>query len=163
MNNVLRHIVRFVLLFALQDLLFNNLHWLGICHPYVYLIGLLMLPVSLPRWAEMLIGTVTGLVMDMLCSTTGVHMAACVALSYARPLLIDRFIQDAQRISTQTDSQTMGNRFTILAIMLIALHHSIVFVLEAWSFEHIGWLVTSIVLSSLITFILTFLYDKAQR
>jgi len=164
MNNILRHIIRFTVFILLQWLLINNLHWLGVFHPYIYILPLIMLPVALPRWAEMLLGAVVGLLMDVICSTGGVHMAATVALTYFRPLLIARLVQDAQRISTQMCSSTMGDWqfFTMLAIMVV-LHHTLVFLLEAWSFQHIGWLMLTIVLSSVITFLLGCLYDRTQR
>jgi len=164
MNSVWRHIIRCVGFILLQWLLINNLHWLGAFHPYIYLLPLLLLPASLPRWAEMLIGAVVGLVMDMICSTAGVHMAATVAVAYFRPLLVHRLVQDAQRISTQISSATMGNWqfFTMLSIMIV-LHHTLVFVLEAWSLAHVGWLLFTILLSSVVTFLIGFLYDRAQR
>jgi len=164
MNNILRHIFRVAVFILLQWLLVNNLHWLGAFHPYIYILALIMLPASLPRWAEMLIGAVVGLLMDVLCSTAGVHMAATVAVAYVRPLLLDRLIQDAQRIATQVCSITMGNwqYFTTLAVMII-LHHTLVFLLEAWSMQHIAWLLLTTLMSSVVTFIVGFLYDRTQR
>lgn len=164
MNNVLRHIIQIVVFLLLQWLLINNLHWLGAFHPYIYILPLLLLPASLPRWAEMLIGTLVGLLMDLVCTTFGVHMAATVALTYIRPLLIQRLVQDAQRISTSVSSFTMGEWqfFTMLAIT-ITIHHTLVFFLEAWSLAHVGWLMFTILLSSVVTFFIGFLYDRTQR
>jgi len=164
MNNVLRHIFRCLGFMLIQWLLINNLHWLGAFHPYIYLLPLIMLPATLPRWAEMLIGAVVGLLMDLICSTMGVHMAATVALAYFRPLLIGRLVQDAQRISTQISAITMGDwQFFTMMVLMVMLHHTLVFLLEAWSLEHIGWLIFTILLSSFVTFIIGFLYDRTQR
>lgn len=164
MNNILRHSIRFIVVILLQGLLINNLHWLGVFHPYIYIIPLIMLPVSLPRWAEMLIGAVLGLLMDMICSTAGVHMAATVAVAYFRPLLIQRLVQDAQRISTQMCSLTMGDwQFLTTLGVMITFHHLLVFLLEAWSLQHLWWLILTTLLSSLITFLIGFLYDRTQR
>jgi len=164
MNSAFRHSIRFVVFILLQWLLINNLHWLGAFHPYIYVMAFVFLPASLPRWAEMLIGAVAGLTMDIICSTAGVHMAASVAVTYFRPLLIARLVQDAQRISTQICSATIGDWqfYTLLALMVV-VHHILVFVLEAWSFQHVGWLLLTIFLSSLVTFLFGFLYDKAQH
>jgi len=164
MNNLLRHTVRLVLLLLLQGLLINNLHWLGAFHPYIYMLALLMWPASMPRWAEMLIGAAVGLVMDAICSTAGVHMAACVAVAYFRPLLIRYMVQDAHRISTQVGSLTMGDwQFITLMSVMVVLHHALVFLLEAWSLQHIGWLILTTLLSSVVTIGLGFLYDRSQR
>lgn len=164
MNNILRHIIRIVLLLLLQGLFINNLHWLGVFHPYIYVIGLLMLPMTLPRWAEMLIGAGVGLIMDAICSTAGVHMAACVAICYVRPLLISRLVQESQRISTQTCTNTIGAwQCLTTASVIIVLHHSLVLLLEHWSLAHGWWLIMNIVLSSVVTFVLFFLYDRTQQ
>jgi len=164
MNNALRHSIRFVVFILLQWLLINNLHWLGVFHPYIYVLALVMLPASLPRWVEMLIGAMAGMVMDVICSTAGVHMAASVAVTYFRPLLIARLVQDAQRISTQMSTITMGDwQFLTLMGLMVFLHHTLVFMLEAWSVEHTGWLILTILLSSLVTFLIGILYDRAQR
>jgi len=164
MNNILRHILRFVIFILLQWLLVNNLHWLGMVHPYIYILALIMLPTSLPRWAEMLIGAAVGLLMDLICTTAGVHMAATVAVAYFRPLLIARMVQDVQRISTQIGSASIGNwqYLTTMAVMIV-LHHTLVFHLEAWSWQHVGWIILATLLSSLITFLTGFLYDRTQR
>lgn len=164
MNSVLRHIIRCVAFILIQWLLINNLHWLGVFHPFIYILPLIFLPASLPRWAELLIGTTVGLLMDAICSSPGVHMAATVAITYFRPLLIGRLVQDAQRISTQLSSATMGDWqfFTLLSLMIV-LHHTLVFLLEAWSVEHFLWLVLAILFSSVVTFLIGFLFDRTQR
>ena len=67
---------RFLLLLLLQVLLINNLQFLGVCHPYIYIFSLLVMPITLPRWADMLIGGVVGLILDMFCNSLGVMLAA---------------------------------------------------------------------------------------
>lgn len=164
MNNVLKHIIRLIVLLLLQGLLVNNLHFMGVFHPYIYMICLLFLPSSLPRWVELLIGAAVGLCMDAICSTAGVHMAACVAVSYFRPLMMARLVQDVNRISSQICSSTLGNwQFMALSALMILIHHTLVMLLEAWSVQHLGWLLLNILLSSLVTFVLVFLYDRTQR
>lgn len=164
MNSILRHIGRIVFLIILQALLINNLHWLGIFHPFIYVIGLILLPATLPRWAEMLIGAAVGLVMDTICSTAGVQMAACVAVAYFRPLLINHLVQEAQRVSSQVCSNTIGTwQFFILSVLMIILHHTLVIMLEAWSMQHLWWSILTIFVSSAVTFVLTFLFDRSQR
>ncbi len=164
MDSIGKHIVRFILLLFLQVLLINNLHWLGLVHPYIYVFFLLMLPVALPRWAEMLLGVITGCTMDMFCSTPGVHMAACVAVTYLRPILLARLVQDSQRIATQVCSATIGDwPFISLASLLTVLHHGLVFILEAWSWQHVWWTLLGVLISSLISIVLVVLYDRMQQ
>lgn len=164
MNNAAKHIIRLVVLILLQALLINNLHWLGIFHPSIYIIGLLLLPATLSRTAELFIGAAVGLIMDIIYSTAGAHMAACVAVAYFRPLLIHQLVQDANRIGTQVCSASIGPRqFIILASLMIALHQVLVLFLEAWSLDHTGWLILSALCSAGVTILLAWLYDRTQR
>ena len=163
MNNIVRHSLRFVWVILLQVLLFNNLHWLGIAHPYIYILFLLFLPASWPRWTEMLIGAFTGVIMDIACSSPGVHMSACVAIAYLRPLLLRRLVQEVERIDTEIRSYTIGLQpFVVLCAILIPLHHAMVVVLEAWNLHMFGWKVLSILLSSILTMVLVLLFDRTE-
>ena len=163
MNDTLRHIIRFIWVMLLQALLFNNLHWLGIVHPYIYILFLICLPASLPRWAEMVIGAVTGMTMDVVCCSPGVHMAACVAVSYIRPLLLRRLVQEVERIETEIRSYTIGfPAFAVLSAILVAVHHSLVVILEAWNMHMLGWQLLTVLLSSALTLMLIFLFDRTK-
>ena len=94
----IREIGRLLLVLALQVLLFDHLHIGNWGVVMMYVLFLINLPVRIPRWAEMLIGLTVGLVMDMWHSSLGIHIAACVALSFARPLLLSQAVQDIERI-----------------------------------------------------------------
>ena len=60
---------------VLQVLLINRLQLGGVCHPFIYILPLLTMPITLPRWADMLIGLAAGLLMDVFCNSLGVHAA----------------------------------------------------------------------------------------
>ena len=64
---------------VLQVLLINRLQLGGVCHPFIYILPLLTMPITLPRWADMLIGLAAGLLMDVLqlvgCAHRGMYHA----------------------------------------------------------------------------------------
>ena len=149
---VIKEIGRLLLLFALQVLLFDHLHvghW-GIA--MVYILFLLNLPVRIPRWAEMLIGLVVGLMMDIWHSSLGIHIAACVALSFARPLLLNQAVQDVERIKDNMSFQTIGRiEYTKCVVILTILHHFIVFTLESWNLAFWWIILLQTIVSSIMT------------
>ena len=49
------------MLLFLQVLLLDNLHWLGLVHPFIYIWAIILLPIELPRWLQMLIGAAIGI------------------------------------------------------------------------------------------------------
>ena len=56
--------------------------------PYLYFLFILWLPFSIQGLACLMIGFVTGLVLDYFTMTPGLHAAACVLIAYARPFVI---------------------------------------------------------------------------
>lgn len=146
------NIGRFVLLVLLQLLLINNLHFMGVCNPCLYILFLIALPTELPNWAEMLIAAVTGFVMDLASNTPGVHMSACIALSYVRPKLLHSFIPDDDRLIGTLSSRTVDmGAYIRIVVLLTLLHHTILFVFLNFTF-HAFWLtLIQIVVSAIVT------------
>ena len=60
-----KQIGRYAIVMLLQVLLFNQLQLFGVCHPYIYVMCLLMMPITLPHSVDMVIGAVVGLIMDV--------------------------------------------------------------------------------------------------
>ena len=146
---------RFLLLLLLQVLLINNLQFLGVCHPYIYIFSLLVMPITLPRWADMLIGGVVGLILDIFCNSLGVHIAACIMLMYVRPYLIGAYVSDRERLTDEIDVRSIGVvNFVKYTILLVLLHHTMVFFLTAWSVQHFWFTLLEVVVSSVVSIIL---------
>ena len=161
---VLRHILSLVIVLLLQMLVFNNLHFLGICHPYIYILFLIALPIRIPQWIELLIGFGVGLIVDMFCGSPGVHTAACSFLAYLRPIFIRRTIQDAERISMTINGLSIGfNEYVKLVVLYTILHHTLVFLIEAWNLAHFWLLLAKIIVSSLFTIALLLFYDRIKQ
>lgn len=144
-----------MVLLLLQLLLINNLHFMGVCNPCLYILFLIALPAQLPRWAEMLIGAATGMLMDLACNSPGAHMAACVALSYCRPAILHRLVPDDDRLIGTLSTRILDKpAYARLVIGLTLLHHAILFVLMNFTF-HAFWLtLLQILVSALVTILL---------
>ena len=151
----IKQIGRFLLLLLLQPLLINNLQFLGVCHPYIYIFSLLVMPITLPRWADMLIGGAVGLLLDMFCNSLGVHIAACIMLMYVRPHLIGAYVLDRERLTDEINVRSLGVvNFVKYTILLVLLHHTMVFFLTAWSVQHFWFTLLEVVVSSIISILL---------
>mgnify|MGYP006316032921 FL=1 len=106
--NIIKEIGRLLLVLALQVLLFDHLHAGSIGVVMMYILFLINLPARTPRWAEMLIGFGVGMVMDVWHSSLGIHIAACVALTFVRPILLTNATQDVERIKDNVSIQNIG-------------------------------------------------------
>lgn len=160
----IRQIVRLVVVVLLQVLLFDHLQIAGWGLPMVYVLFLMNLPVQVPRWAEMLIGAIVGLVFDVWHSSLGVNMAACVAFCYLRPILLGNLIQDLERVKGEVCSASIGNIEYVKSLaILTVVHHLLVFSLESWSW-HNWWIVLlQTLLSSVLTILIIMGYDIFKR
>ena len=160
----IRQIVRLVVVVLLQVLLFDHLQIAGWGLPMVYVLFLMNLPVQVPRWAEMLIGAIVGLVFDAWHSSLGVNVAACVAFCYVRPIILGNLIQDLERVKGEVCSASIGSIEYVKSLaILTVVHHLLVFSLESWSW-HNWWIVLlQTLLSSVLTILIIMGYDIFKR
>jgi len=143
---------RYIVVMLLQVLLFDQLQLLGVCHPYIYILCLLMMPITLPHSVDMIIGAIIGLVMDVFCNSLGIHTAACVLLMFIRPYLIGVIVNDKDRLNEQITLRAIGMEAMIkYVIILVLIHHLTVFALGAWSWNHIGFVLLETLISGLVT------------
>ena len=136
----------------LQVLLFDQLQLLGVCHPYIYILCLLMMPITLPHSADMFVGAAAGLIMDVFCNSMGVHTAACILIMFVRPYLIGALVNDKDRLNEQISLRALGMEALLrYVVIMVVIHHLTVFLLAAWSWAHIGFVLIETIVSSIIT------------
>ena len=156
----IKQIGRFIVVMVLQVLLFNQLQLWGVCHPYVYVLCLLMMPITLPHSVDMVIGAVVGLLMDVCCNSLGIHTASCILVMFLRPYLIAAFVNEKERLTEQISVRAIGfEAFIKYAVLLVMIHHLAVFMLAAWSWSHIGFELAETVVSSMMTLLLIIGYS----
>ena len=155
-----KQIGRYLLIMVLQVLLFDQLQLWGACHPYIYVLCLLMMPITLPHSADMLIGAFAGFTMDIFCNSLGVHMAACILLMYIRPYLIGVIVNDKDRLNEQISLHAIGMEALLkYTVIMVLIHHLTVFSLAAWSWSHMGFVLLETIVSSTITILLVIGYN----
>ena len=155
-----KQIIRYIVVMVLQVLLFDQLQLFGVCHPYIYILCLLMMPITLSHSADMLIGAAVGLVMDIFCNSMGVHMASCILLMFIRPYLLGAVVNDKDRLNEQICLRTLGmEAFLKYMVILVVIHHLTVFMLAAWSISHIGFVLMETGVSGFITCLLILGYN----
>ena len=154
---------RYIIVMLLQVLLFDQLQLWGACHPYVYVLCLLMLPITLPHSVDMVLGAAVGVVMDVFCNSLGVHMAACILLMFIRPYVIGAIVSDKDRLNEQISLHAIGMEAMIkYVVILVLIHHLTVFTLAAWSWQHIGFVLLETVVSSIVTILLIMGYNALR-
>lgn len=167
MNSFLRYTGAFVLLVALQLLIFNNIEFSGYVNPYVYVMFILILPVSIPSWILLLLGFLTGFVIDIFSGTMGVHTFATVLAGFVRPWVLSlKLTAEAAEDDMSPSARRSGLRwFLVYTVTVVLVHHLALFFVELFSFRYFFHTLLRVLLSTAVTtfFILLFDFIRPHR
>jgi hypothetical protein len=145
----------FFSLVLVQVLIFNQVQFSGFFNPYVYLLFIILLPLSTPRYAVLILAFVLGLIIDVFSNSLGVHSAATVFAAYVRPLVI-RIISN--REDDKSDYPGLNQNklawFINYVLIMVLLHHTVLFYLEVYTFANFLNTLYRVILSSLFSIII---------
>lgn len=168
MNSLnINSIIRFVVLILAQVLIFNHINFAGTVNPYPYILFILLYPVNNNRVLFIFLSFMLGLIVDLFSDSGGVHAAACLTIAFVRPPVLKfafGMIYEHQHI--KFNNTEFGNR-TIYFLILIIIHHLILFSLEIFNISNILLILKNTLFSSVFTLILciliSILFSRKQR
>ena len=161
-------IATFFAYILLQVLLFNKIILWDKGFVFIYVGYLLTFHFELAIIPAMLIGFATGVSIDIFSNTLGMHASASVLLMYVRPYLLNVLTpQGGYPLGSSPTPTTMGfSWFASYSILLIFIHHTILFIVEAGGFHLFYLTIQKIIISTLFTFttviIIQYLFAKKQ-
>lgn len=154
-NNLLRGFFYFVVLVLIQVLILNNIHFLRIATPFLYLYFILKLPVGTSRTNVVFFSFLIGLVIDIFSNTPGMHAAACTLAGFIRDPLIRLFIGKDLPEGIYPSYKTFGyGGFFRYTLVFVVIHHVALFMIEALTFFDPLFLAIRIAASVLTTTLL---------
>jgi len=167
MNNIALNIVlRFVGLVLLQVIICSNINFLGYLNPYVYVIFMFLYPITNNRLLFIFLSFSIGLSIDIFLDSGGVHAAASVAIAYVRPLFLKFSFGAAYEYQAVKFSNTNFSQRVIYFLLLIVIHHAILFSLVVFDKNEGLMVVKQTLYSSVFTLIvcllLTSLFSKKE-
>jgi cell shape-determining protein MreD len=134
LSDLVKNIFRLTIFILVQVYVLNKIpHLHQFIVPYLYFLFILWLPFSLTRMALLLVGFITGLILDYFTQTPGLHAAACVLIAYARPFIITLLTpSDTTEFNYREPSpRAMGwAPYSVYALALTFLHHGYLTLLE---------------------------------
>lgn len=162
MNDFLKYTIWFVTLVLLQVFVFDNIQFNNYLTPNVYILLILILPLQMHPSQVLLVAFALGLSVDIVSSgIIGAHAAACVACAYWRKTLI-RFILPKGEYDNLTNiaSRQMGlSKFIIYTLLIVFVHHTILFFIEIFSFAQIFTTLLRIIVSTVVSSIFIVLFQ----
>jgi rod shape-determining protein MreD len=155
MNSALLvNIFRFIMLLAIQVVIFNNMNFLGYISPFPYILYIILYPVNSNKSGLIISSFLLGLTMDMFCNSGGIHATACVILAYYRPYIFKfSFGLSYEYQTIKLNESLTPERFSF--ILVSVLLHIILFILEAFQFKFIWDILLRTLFSSIFTIIIS--------
>ena len=152
MNSALLvNIFRFILLLAVQIIIFNNMNFLGYISPFPYILFIILYPVNGNKSGLVLASFILGLIMDMFSNSGGIHATACLVLAYFRPSIFKfAFGLSYEYQTVKLNDVLTPERFSFI-LLSVVIHHFTLFILEAFQFS----LILDILIRSLLSTIFT--------
>ena len=150
-----KYAVMFIALVLVQVLIFNQVQFSGFFNPYVYVLFIILLPLSTPRYAVLILAFLLGLTIDIFSNSLGVHSAATVFAAYVRPLVI-RIISNREDDKSDYPglNQNKLTWFINYVLLMVLLHHTVLFYLEVYTFANFLNTFYRVILSSLFSIII---------
>lgn len=156
-STVTLNIIRFILLFALQILVFNNMELFNFINPFPYILFILLFPINGNKAFLIICSFILGLGMDMFENSGGVHAAACVILAYYREDLLKFSYGISYEYHTIKITDKISKELFTYLLIGVLLHHTILFGLEIFRFNFIWEILLRTLLTTLFTLILCIL------
>jgi rod shape-determining protein MreD len=122
---------------------------------------ILKLPVDMNRSEVIIISFLLGLVVDIFSNTFGVHAAACSFIGFVRTPLLERFVDMKELPEGSLPSYNLFGyaRFIRYTLVIVTLHHVILFVIEAFTFFQPLFMVVRMLLSILLSLLLILIIE----
>ena len=162
MNNpLIKYGFHFVVLVLAQGLFLNNVTLHSYINPMIYPLFLMILPIRTPSAMVVILGFLLGLSVDIFTNTFGLHAAAGTLIGFVRIGVLQIFTPTGgYEDEIEPNIHDMGPFWSLRYIGLIVLiHHICFFLLSFMSLDNFGFLVSKILLSSLISLFLIFIYQ----
>jgi rod shape-determining protein MreD len=153
-STLLVNIFRFVLLLAVQIIIFNNMNFLGYISPFPYVLFIILYPVNGNKSGLLIASFLLGLIMDMFSNSGGIHTTACILLAYFRPYIFKfSFGLSYEYQTVKLNDVLTPERFSFI-LMSVVIHHFVLFVLEAFQFSFILDILLRTLLSTIFTILI---------
>ena len=153
-NQIFINTVRFFILMLLQVIVLNHINLLGYVNPYAYVIFILLFPFDGNKTLLILLSFLLGLCIDLFSDSGGVHAAACVLIGFLRPILLKfSFGVSYQYNAVKLNKVTFKERLLYI-ILMVFIHHFMMFSLEVFSLSHISLILKSTLFSGIFSTLL---------
>jgi hypothetical protein len=158
-RNLFSSLLLIIFLGVVQILFLKNLALFGTAFVFIYLLGILNLPISLKTSPLLLIAFFSGLVIDIFYETIGMHTAAATFLAFVRSLWLRAISPTGGYVDAEVPSlNEMGLVwFLTYSFPLIFLYSLVFFTADQWGTSGFLGVLNKSLFSSILTCLLAIL------
>ncbi|SMG44245.1 rod shape-determining protein MreD [Marivirga sericea] len=168
-SNNFKQILIWILFVASQILFAQNFVLYNRAFCFVYVGFLLLLPLGISRNNILLLGFLTGFIIDVFYNSLGTHMAAMTLIAFLRPIWLNAITPRGgyENVESPAVKDLSLSWFLAYAMPLLFLHLAVVFFIEAGGFHMFFYVISKVFMSTLLTvFVLVILqylfYSKGR-
>jgi len=133
-SSLLINIFRFIVLVALQVLVFNNIKLFGYLDPFPYVLFIILYPVNSSKSLLLFMSFLLGLTLDMFSDTGGIHATACLILAFIRPSIFKFSFGLSYEYQTIKIADKITYERISFIVFSVFIHHFIIYMLELLRF-----------------------------
>ncbi len=155
MNKPINIAFQFLFLVLIQILLLNQIQLFGYINPILYIVFILLFPLSREKSTLLILSFFLGLSIDFFTNSGGSNAAATVLIAYIRLPLLQLILnkKDIDFVLFHIKKLYFFQRF-ILIVSLVLIHHSILFLLEYYKSSNLIEIFATIFSTALFSTIL---------
>ncbi len=164
-NNLTTYITQTFLFVIIQVLILNEILFFTYINPFLYIILIITLPLSIPKWILLFYAFFIGCTIDLFSDSLGFHSTALVFMAFMKPLISKLTIP--HNILSETDKITLDKigpkSFITFTSILTIIHHLLLFIITHLdlNFNIILKSIASVIVT-LILIIITQLFEKRK-
>lgn len=168
-TEVIRNILRFIVVVLVQVLVIQNVNISGYVILLPYVMWILMLPLEANKLVVLFSSFAMGVTVDLFYDSSGLHACACTLMGFARYYVL-KYVSPREGydpgMSATIDEMGFGWFFRYAGI-LILMHHFVLFYLEIFRFSEFFTTLMRVALSSAGTiafiYIIQFLFYSSTK
>lgn len=158
--SIFKEILLFVILVLLQVLLLNRIAVFGLAVPILYIYFLIKLPYGRNRFYVIVLGFLLGIVIDIFLNTPGMNAAATTITATLRSMVLNLFYPKNEYEELVPGIHTSTAAFVKFTVMMVLLHQTLLFFIEAFTLFNLTSTLIRIGSSSILTIVLILALDS---
>lgn len=160
-GSFMRRLFALIGLTLLQVLFLNRICLFGYVTPLFYIWLIIKFDSSMKRYSTLLWAFFLGLFIDLFSGTPGLNAASATLLAMFQPGFVKLFVSLDRHDVLVPGSASMGGRqFAGYILLMIALHHTVYYILRSIPLGDWTVIVLKVVFSTLLTFILMLVTER---